>query len=83
MYLEKNVVAISWEFFSIPFFLKLSPFSEEIHTQCGVKCLGHSGTEIIPRFSLFFLSDMRWFGGVPLISLGKKTVKQPVYVSFP
>ncbi|XP_008574858.1 PREDICTED: NADH dehydrogenase [ubiquinone] 1 alpha subcomplex subunit 9, mitochondrial [Galeopterus variegatus] len=22
----------------------------------------------------------RWFGGVPLISLGKKTVKQPVYV---
>lgn len=54
MYLEKNVVAISWEFFSIPFFLKLSPFSEEIHTQCGVKCLGYSGTEIIPRFYLFF-----------------------------
>ena len=30
---------------------------------------------------LFFLPDIRWFGGVPLISLGKKTVKQPVYVS--
>ncbi|XP_010573635.1 PREDICTED: NADH dehydrogenase [ubiquinone] 1 alpha subcomplex subunit 9, mitochondrial isoform X2 [Haliaeetus leucocephalus] len=25
-------------------------------------------------------ANMRWFGGVPLISLGKKTVKQPVYV---
>uniref|UniRef100_A0A8D0LBU8 NADH dehydrogenase [ubiquinone] 1 alpha subcomplex subunit 9, mitochondrial n=1 Tax=Sphenodon punctatus TaxID=8508 RepID=A0A8D0LBU8_SPHPU len=25
-------------------------------------------------------ANMRWFGGVPLISLGKKTVKQPVHV---
>uniref|UniRef100_A0A8P0TCX5 NADH dehydrogenase [ubiquinone] 1 alpha subcomplex subunit 9, mitochondrial n=1 Tax=Canis lupus familiaris TaxID=9615 RepID=A0A8P0TCX5_CANLF len=25
-------------------------------------------------------ANTRWFGGVPLISLGKKTVKQPVYV---
>uniref|UniRef100_A0A8D2N535 NADH dehydrogenase [ubiquinone] 1 alpha subcomplex subunit 9, mitochondrial n=1 Tax=Zonotrichia albicollis TaxID=44394 RepID=A0A8D2N535_ZONAL len=25
-------------------------------------------------------ANMRWFGGVPLVSLGKKTVKQPVYV---
>ncbi|XP_062050745.1 NADH dehydrogenase [ubiquinone] 1 alpha subcomplex subunit 9, mitochondrial [Lepus europaeus] len=25
-------------------------------------------------------ANIRWFGGVPLISLGKKTVKQPVYV---
>ncbi|KAJ7423129.1 NADH dehydrogenase [ubiquinone] 1 alpha subcomplex subunit 9, mitochondrial [Willisornis vidua] len=25
-------------------------------------------------------ANMRWFGGVPLIALGKKTVKQPVYV---
>ena len=30
---------------------------------------------------LFLLPDIRWFGGVPLISLGFKTVKQPVYVS--
>lgn len=32
----------------------------------------------------FFLcyTDMRWFGkAVPLISMGKKTVKQPVHVS--
>lgn len=41
-------------------------------------------TESIYRFLVFFSPlDMRWFGGVPLISLGKKTVKQPVYVSFP
>ncbi|CAO2606692.1 NADH dehydrogenase [ubiquinone] 1 alpha subcomplex subunit 9, mitochondrial [Lemmus lemmus] len=26
-------------------------------------------------------ANIRWFGGVPLISLGFKTVKQPVYVS--
>lgn len=25
-------------------------------------------------------SNMRWFGGVPLISFGKKSVKQPIYV---
>ncbi|XP_063301459.1 NADH dehydrogenase [ubiquinone] 1 alpha subcomplex subunit 9, mitochondrial [Pelobates fuscus] len=25
-------------------------------------------------------ANMRWFGGVPLISFGKKTVKQPIYV---
>ncbi|XP_036920591.1 NADH dehydrogenase [ubiquinone] 1 alpha subcomplex subunit 9, mitochondrial [Sturnira hondurensis] len=31
------------------------------------------------RFLNYF-ANMRWFGGVPLISLGKKTVKQPVYV---
>lgn len=30
---------------------------------------------------LFLLPDIRWFIGVPLISLGFKTVKQPVYVS--
>lgn len=42
-------------------------------------------TENIYRFLKKFFStlDMRWFGGVPLISLGKKTMKQPVYVSFP
>ncbi|XP_058138600.1 NADH dehydrogenase [ubiquinone] 1 alpha subcomplex subunit 9, mitochondrial [Dasypus novemcinctus] len=32
------------------------------------------------RFLNYF-ANIRWFGGVPLISLGKKTVKQPVYVS--
>lgn len=33
-------------------------------------------------FDIPFLSDMRWFGNaIPLMSLGKKTVKQPVYVS--
>lgn len=31
------------------------------------------------RFLNYF-ANIRWFGGVPLISLGKKTVKQPVYV---
>uniref|UniRef100_A0A8D0P1T6 NADH dehydrogenase [ubiquinone] 1 alpha subcomplex subunit 9, mitochondrial n=1 Tax=Sus scrofa TaxID=9823 RepID=A0A8D0P1T6_PIG len=31
------------------------------------------------RFLNYFAS-MRWFGGVPLISLGKETVKQPVYI---
>ncbi|XP_067551564.1 NADH dehydrogenase [ubiquinone] 1 alpha subcomplex subunit 9, mitochondrial [Pseudorca crassidens] len=31
------------------------------------------------RFLNYFAS-IRWFGGVPLISLGKKTVKQPVYI---
>ncbi|KAF6119784.1 hypothetical protein HJG60_010190 [Phyllostomus discolor] len=31
------------------------------------------------RFLNYF-ANMRWFGGVPLISLGQKTVKQPVYV---
>ncbi|TKC47735.1 hypothetical protein EI555_016425, partial [Monodon monoceros] len=38
-------------------------------TQNGYASLGHLEMRI------------RWFGGVPLISLGKKTVKQPVYVS--
>ncbi|XP_058938692.1 NADH dehydrogenase [ubiquinone] 1 alpha subcomplex subunit 9, mitochondrial [Kogia breviceps] len=31
------------------------------------------------RFLNYFAS-IRWFGGVPLTSLGKKTVKQPVYI---
>ncbi|XP_070309251.1 NADH dehydrogenase [ubiquinone] 1 alpha subcomplex subunit 9, mitochondrial isoform X2 [Odocoileus virginianus] len=31
------------------------------------------------RFLNYF-ANIRWFGGVPLISLGKKTVKQPVYI---
>ncbi|KAK2504942.1 hypothetical protein MC885_011085 [Smutsia gigantea] len=31
------------------------------------------------RFLNYF-ANARWFGGVPLTSLGKKTVKQPVYV---
>ncbi|XP_023387349.1 NADH dehydrogenase [ubiquinone] 1 alpha subcomplex subunit 9, mitochondrial [Pteropus vampyrus] len=31
------------------------------------------------RFLNYF-ANIRWFGGVPLISLGMKTVKQPVYV---
>ncbi|XP_032329082.1 NADH dehydrogenase [ubiquinone] 1 alpha subcomplex subunit 9, mitochondrial [Camelus ferus] len=31
------------------------------------------------RFLNYF-ANIRWFGGVPLIALGKKTVKQPVYV---
>ncbi|XP_060023137.1 NADH dehydrogenase [ubiquinone] 1 alpha subcomplex subunit 9, mitochondrial isoform X1 [Lagenorhynchus albirostris] len=31
------------------------------------------------RFLNYFAS-IRWFGGVPLISLGKKTMKQPVYI---
>lgn len=26
---------------------------------------------------------MRWFGAVPLIALGKKTEKQPIYVGIP
>ncbi|XP_075066313.1 NADH dehydrogenase [ubiquinone] 1 alpha subcomplex subunit 9, mitochondrial [Mixophyes fleayi] len=30
---------------------------------------------------LNYYANMRWFGGVPLISLGQKTVKQPIYVS--
>lgn len=31
----------------------------------------------------FPLSDMRWFGNaIPLLALGKKTVKQPVHVSL-
>ncbi|XP_007503809.2 NADH dehydrogenase [ubiquinone] 1 alpha subcomplex subunit 9, mitochondrial isoform X2 [Monodelphis domestica] len=29
---------------------------------------------------LNYFANNRWFGGVPLISMGKKTVKQPVYV---
>ncbi|KAG8579763.1 hypothetical protein GDO81_011041 [Engystomops pustulosus] len=29
---------------------------------------------------LNYYANMRWFGGVPLISLGQKTVKQPIYV---
>ncbi|XP_006754928.1 PREDICTED: NADH dehydrogenase [ubiquinone] 1 alpha subcomplex subunit 9, mitochondrial [Myotis davidii] len=29
---------------------------------------------------LNYFANMRFFGGVPLVSLGKKTVKQPVYV---
>ncbi|XP_037703628.1 NADH dehydrogenase [ubiquinone] 1 alpha subcomplex subunit 9, mitochondrial [Choloepus didactylus] len=32
------------------------------------------------RFLNYF-ANFRWFGGMPLISLGKKTVKQPVYVA--
>lgn len=32
------------------------------------------------RFLNYF-ANIRWFGGVPLVSLGMKTVKQPVYVS--
>nr|XP_004610502.1 unnamed protein product [Sorex araneus] len=31
------------------------------------------------RFLNYF-ANIRWFGGVPLVSLGMKTVKQPVYV---
>uniref|UniRef100_A0AAV3AXQ9 NADH dehydrogenase [ubiquinone] 1 alpha subcomplex subunit 9, mitochondrial n=1 Tax=Pyxicephalus adspersus TaxID=30357 RepID=A0AAV3AXQ9_PYXAD len=30
---------------------------------------------------LNYYANMRWFGGAPLISYGKKTVKQPVYVA--
>ncbi|KAG8438857.1 hypothetical protein GDO86_005155 [Hymenochirus boettgeri] len=39
-------------------------------------------SEIYGREDRFFnhYANMRWFGGVPLISFGKKTVKQPVYV---
>ncbi|XP_056668992.1 NADH dehydrogenase [ubiquinone] 1 alpha subcomplex subunit 9, mitochondrial-like [Monodelphis domestica] len=29
---------------------------------------------------LNYFANIRWFGGVPLISLGRNTVKQPVYV---
>ncbi|XP_053317971.1 NADH dehydrogenase [ubiquinone] 1 alpha subcomplex subunit 9, mitochondrial [Spea bombifrons] len=38
--------------------------------------------EIYGREDRFFnhYANMRWFGGVPLISFGRKTVKQPVYV---
>lgn len=40
-------------------------------------------SEIFGREDAFlnYYANMRWFGGVPLISYGKKTVKQPVYVS--
>lgn len=32
-------------------------------------------------FLFYHLADMRWFGRVvPLIAMGKKTEKQPVYV---
>ncbi|XP_028910193.1 NADH dehydrogenase [ubiquinone] 1 alpha subcomplex subunit 9, mitochondrial isoform X1 [Ornithorhynchus anatinus] len=31
------------------------------------------------RFLNYFANN-RWFGGIPLVSLGKRTVKQPVYV---
>ncbi|XP_030070440.1 NADH dehydrogenase [ubiquinone] 1 alpha subcomplex subunit 9, mitochondrial [Microcaecilia unicolor] len=39
-------------------------------------------SEMFGREDRFFnhFANMRWFGGVPLISLGKKTVKQPIYV---
>ncbi|KAM4675674.1 NADH dehydrogenase [ubiquinone] 1 alpha subcomplex subunit 9, mitochondrial [Discoglossus pictus] len=39
-------------------------------------------SEIYGREDRFFnhYANMRWFGGIPLISFGKKTVKQPVYV---
>lgn len=39
-------------------------------------------TLILNLFCFITLADMRWFGRVvPLISMGKKTEKQPVYVS--
>ncbi|XP_029453142.1 NADH dehydrogenase [ubiquinone] 1 alpha subcomplex subunit 9, mitochondrial [Rhinatrema bivittatum] len=39
-------------------------------------------SEMFGREDRFFnhFANMRWFGGVPLISRGKKTVKQPIYV---
>ncbi|MEE6477300.1 hypothetical protein FKM82_011460 [Ascaphus truei] len=39
-------------------------------------------SEMYGREDRFFnhFANMRWFGGVPLISWGNKTVKQPVYV---
>ncbi|NP_001082699.1 NADH:ubiquinone oxidoreductase subunit A9 L homeolog [Xenopus laevis] len=39
-------------------------------------------SEMYGREDRFFnhYANMRWFGGVPLIAFGKKTVKQPVYV---
>uniref|UniRef100_A0A6P8RQ63 NADH dehydrogenase [ubiquinone] 1 alpha subcomplex subunit 9, mitochondrial n=1 Tax=Geotrypetes seraphini TaxID=260995 RepID=A0A6P8RQ63_GEOSA len=39
-------------------------------------------SEMFGREDSFFnhFANMRWFGGEPLISLGKKTVKQPIYV---
>ncbi|KAM8974347.1 NADH dehydrogenase [ubiquinone] 1 alpha subcomplex subunit 9, mitochondrial [Pelodytes ibericus] len=39
-------------------------------------------SEIFGREDRYFnhYANMRWFGGVPLIAFGKKTVKQPVYV---
>uniref|UniRef100_A0A8C9GA06 NADH dehydrogenase [ubiquinone] 1 alpha subcomplex subunit 9, mitochondrial n=1 Tax=Pavo cristatus TaxID=9049 RepID=A0A8C9GA06_PAVCR len=48
----------------------------------SVMYIDYLPTESIYSFHKLFFSplDMRWFGGVPLISLGKKTVKQPVYV---
>ncbi|XP_040295142.1 NADH dehydrogenase [ubiquinone] 1 alpha subcomplex subunit 9, mitochondrial [Bufo bufo] len=38
--------------------------------------------EIFGREDKFlnYYANMRWFGGVPLISMGQKTVKQPIYV---
>ncbi|XP_077324702.1 NADH dehydrogenase [ubiquinone] 1 alpha subcomplex subunit 9, mitochondrial [Lithobates pipiens] len=30
---------------------------------------------------LNYYANMRWFGGVPLMAYGKKTVKQPIYVA--
>ncbi|XP_063784561.1 NADH dehydrogenase [ubiquinone] 1 alpha subcomplex subunit 9, mitochondrial [Pseudophryne corroboree] len=40
-------------------------------------------SEIYGREDSFlnYYANMRWFGGVPLISFGQKTVKQPIYVS--
>ncbi|XP_040201068.1 NADH dehydrogenase [ubiquinone] 1 alpha subcomplex subunit 9, mitochondrial [Rana temporaria] len=40
-------------------------------------------SEIYGREDKFlnYYANLRWFGGVPLIAYGKKTVKQPVYVA--
>lgn len=57
MCLERKAAATGWEFFPIlGFFLRQRQFSEAIHTQYGVKCLGFSGAERIPRFFFLFLS---------------------------
>ncbi|XP_003221407.1 NADH dehydrogenase [ubiquinone] 1 alpha subcomplex subunit 9, mitochondrial [Anolis carolinensis] len=40
-------------------------------------------SEMFGREDRFFnhYANMHWFGGVPLIAFGRKTVKQPIYVS--
>uniref|UniRef100_A0A8C5PDJ8 NADH dehydrogenase [ubiquinone] 1 alpha subcomplex subunit 9, mitochondrial n=1 Tax=Leptobrachium leishanense TaxID=445787 RepID=A0A8C5PDJ8_9ANUR len=63
-------------------YLRTKAVGEEVVRDAFPGAIILKPSEIYGREDQFFnhYANMRWFGGVPLISFGKKTVKQPVYV---
>ncbi|XP_068134235.1 NADH dehydrogenase [ubiquinone] 1 alpha subcomplex subunit 9, mitochondrial [Hyperolius riggenbachi] len=63
-------------------YLRTKALGEEAVREIFPEAVIVKPSEIFGREDCFLnhYANMRWFGGVPLISMGKKTVKQPVYV---